>query len=524
MPIKPSPANILDGENNPIQCDCVYRIKGNQFQTTIREIYQKHGNTVQLLPISGSSAGGGVFQQSGIDNADIVGIQFTATPDAMSSIETNADILDVSLDQIMINPQSREIYAGSAITLEQLNQALATHLGERFKVLGADLTSYTYAQVGSTFMTGGMGPQRRYFSDSVKEIALFNGEKIQKVTGDSLLGYAGTYGWTGIVTAVCCQYCELPENEIAFAMPVNNSPDSLANLLAHFTDRTFLQIHDGKLLSESGESDCILGIEHITANAMGPMLSDGGNSSVHHRARQLQKKCQLAGADGLVFINGRSNQDIESFLFSMVDDAGADIPTISGIALEHTEVFHAGDEMRAVREAVPAAARGQAPKGKYSFKGHTDANIRLNPMRTHEAMLILWQANMDYVFAVNRCLETYPNVRGEILVYGHLNPYGVDPHNRITLASENQNDCNQVTREISRLTNIFFQTLDSMCTDTDSRFVGGEKGAASEYEISEAFDSIDQFPEAMSTKLIAQKKQISLTHHQFNWRALPLYR
>ena len=54
-------------------------------------------------------------------------------------------------------------------------------------------------------------------------------------------------------------------------------------------------------------------------------------------------------------------------------------------------------------------------------------------------------------------------------------------------------------------------------------FVGGEKGAASEYEISEAFETIDEIPFEMRKKLIAQKKQVAQTAEQFRWRALPLY-
>lgn len=524
MQLKPSSALIQDGESNDIHTNVVYRVGGGQFLPSIDEVYKNHGSTVNLLPISAGSAGGGVFQQPSDHGADIVGIQFIPSASPKCFLASNIDITSVALDQIVIDVDAQKIYAGSGVTLEQLNQALAEYVGEKFKVLGADLTSYTYAQVGSTFMTGGMGPQRRYFSDSVQQVALFNGIEIEKLDEHVLAGYAGTYGWTGIVTAVCCEYCELPKNEITFAMPVSNDPESLARLLAHFSGHCFLRVSNGKLLTGSGGFDCILGIEHITANAMGPMLADGGDTPIQRRAKQLQKKCELADADGLVFINGRSNQDIEHFLWNLIDSPESDTPTISGMALEHTEVFNVGDEMRAVREAVPAAARGQAPKGKYSFKGHTDANIRLNPECIYESMFALWEANEHYVSTVDQCFKHHPEIQGEILVYGHLNPYGVDPHNRITVAGDTQEACEQVKAEIAAHTQAFFRSLKQICEQTGSLFIGGEKGAASEFEIAEAFPDPDQLPVGMRHKLIEQRERIRQSSGQFKWRALPLYK
>jgi len=436
MPLNAIKGPLKDGENNEIESTHLYRVKGNQFLSVIQEIRNQHGENVKLLPVSAGSAGGGIFQRA-IDE-DIVGIQFAAAVTPRASKQSHYNLSDIALDQIVIDQGNNKILAGAAITLEQLNETLASHLGENFKVLGADLTSYTYAQVGSTFMTGGMGPQRRYFSDSVDQIALFDGEVIRIVEEHELPAYAGTYGWTGIVTAISCRFYQLPKNEIAFAMPVNNDPSSLAKLLSHLSDYTYLTTKDDLLQTDLGLTNCILGIEHITADAMGPMLAVKSETRIQRRAQQLKDKCALADADGVVFINGRSNNDVESFLFSLVDDVESDAPTISGIALEHTEIFNIADEMRAVREAVPAAARGQASEGKYGFKGHTDANIRLNRKQPKKAMEELWNANTDYVSAVDRCFQEHPLVQGEILVYGHLNPYGVDPHNRVTLATDDQ--------------------------------------------------------------------------------------
>jgi len=278
------------------------------------------------------------------------------------------------------------------------------------------------------------------------------------------------------------------------------------------------------LQTDLGLTNCILGIEHITADAMGPMLAVKSETRIQRRAQQLKDKCALADADGVVFINGRSNNDVESFLFSLVDDVESDAPTISGIALEHTEIFNIADEMRAVREAVPAAARGQASEGKYGFKGHTDANIRLNRKQPKKAMEELWNANTDYVSAVDRCFQEHPLVQGEILVYGHLNPYGVDPHNRVTLATDDQFEFNRVIEQITGLTQDFFRKLDIICKETGSEFIGGEKGACSEHEIIEAFDQASSIPREIHKKFLLQQKQIAHSSEAFNWRALPLYR
>ena len=136
----------------------------------------------------------------------------------------------IEQDEIVIDRELQQICAGSAITLDQLNRALAHELGHSYKVPGADLTSYLYAAVGATFMTGGMGPQRRYFSDSVTEAAIFDGQQIISVEGDALPGYAGTYGWSGMVCAVRCNYFRFPANEIAFALPVSSEAPRLAGI------------------------------------------------------------------------------------------------------------------------------------------------------------------------------------------------------------------------------------------------------------------------------------------------------
>ncbi|MCP3688705.1 MAG: FAD-dependent oxidoreductase, partial [Gammaproteobacteria bacterium] len=291
-------APLLDGENVQVNLDFAYTVRSNELLSTMDEIRRSHGDSICLLPLSATSAGGGVFQTEKPAGQCIVGLQFSATARPRISNGSNVRASDVALDEIIIDTDKGRVYAGSAITLEQLNLALAAQLGPQFKVLGADLTSYTYAQVGATFMTGGMGPQRRYFSDSVCAVALYDGESIKTLDHNQLAGYAGTFGWTGIVTAVCCEYHELPVNEIAFCIPVHNTLQNLPGLLDHLAPLCFFDSNSKKVLTDN----MIHGLEQVTVASMQPYLQSGDNPLIK-RARTLSHQCESAGADGLIFVN-----------------------------------------------------------------------------------------------------------------------------------------------------------------------------------------------------------------------------
>lgn len=522
MPLNQYPAGhvIVDGENRPIRFDTAYAVSAMSLDNAICDLLDRHGTGIALLPLSGTSAGAGVFQVE--SNQTVVALHIQAVNEPRVQLQTDVDILSVKLDEIVIDKDNRRVYAGSAINLNQLNQALANQLGASCKVLGADLTSYTYAQVGATFMTGGMGPQRRYFSDSVCEIAIHNGKALQGVSGDDLKGYAGSYGWTGIVAAVCCDYVELPVNEVAFALPVNNTPDDLARLLAHLSPFTQLQIDAvSRVRSEAGDS-MILGLEHITTDSMQPFL-DSGETELTAKAAQLKSNCEAAGADGLIFVSAYSPDDIDEFLLSLADDIDADDYSIAGIKLEHTEVFRDPEQMRAVREGIPYAARMQAPKGHFSFKGHTDANIVLNPQCIEEAMRRLWHYNCRYVESVREYFDRTDGVEGEILVYGHLNPVGVDPHNRVTFASDDETVFRRSVRFLDKLKDQFVGNLAQLCEETGCGFSGGEKSAGSEYEMLPGFGDLKNAPPMLAVKVSRHRQQIQAASPLFSWRAMPQY-
>lgn len=89
------------------------------------------------------SGGGSVFQVKNQADHTIVGIQLTTVNKPLFRHSNQVDINQIGLNEIIIDEQRHCIYAGSAITLEQLNQALGNELDERFRALGAGIR-YTY--------------------------------------------------------------------------------------------------------------------------------------------------------------------------------------------------------------------------------------------------------------------------------------------------------------------------------------------------------------------------------------------
>lgn len=513
---------VVDGENNAVVLDALYSVVGDELMGALVEINRVHGPRIYLLPMSGISGGGGIFQVNGPGDGEVVGLHLTPTPSPRVSRTNRCDTTDitrVALDQIVIDERQRRIYAGSSITLDQLNQALAYELGMQYRVLGADLTSYTYAQVGATFMTGGMGPQRRYFSDSVNEVALYDGKEIVPIRSDLLLHYAGTYGWSGLVTAVCCDYYEAPVSEFAFALPVNDTPEDLARLLDRLSPYAYLRLRDGKVTATDGGTELILGIEHITVASMQPMLAQNAHNPIAKQAKQLERNCVAAKADGLVFVNGYSNKDPDEFLLQLIDDQDSETYSMAGVDLEHTEMFGDAEQMRSVRESIPAAARTQAPQGEFVYKGHTDANIMLDPERVGPTMRELWRVNQEYVNSVEDYFRKSADLRGEILIYGHLNPVGVDPHNRITFACDDEAVYQDAGDYLRCQRNRFFRALGRMCAASKSLYIGGEKSAGTEHQMFPAFNGVDGSPPALREKFARQSKVIRAASPMFNWRA-----
>jgi hypothetical protein len=514
---------VVDGENNPVEFDIAYPLKGDP-RAALQQLRAEHGDDLLLLPMSATSAGGGIFQFRDRPASRIVGLRFDAPLNPRLRCAERPELAQLAQDEIVIDRSRQQVSVGCAITLDQLNRALADELGHNYKVPGADLTSYMYAAVGATFMTGGMGPQRRYFSDSVVEAAIFDGEKIFSVGGDALAGYAGTYGWSGMVCALRCGYYRYPDNEIAFALPVSGAAPRLARLLAHLAPFAYLELGQDGVTAHNGGSDLILGIEHVSSAAMQPLLQGASDHPCHARALQLKHKCDAAGVDGLVFINGFSERDSDEFLLDLADDAQAETLSIAGIDIEFAEVFGDPEEMRAVREAVPYTARTQASRGKWVYKNHSDANIRLAVDAVAAGAEQLWRANCRYVEAVQQYFTAQADVDGQILVYGHINPYGVDPHNRVTMSTDDPAAFDQCRDFLVERRAQYYRELAELCASGGAEFIGGEKSADSEIAIYRALGGPQNAPSALHERFQQQRQTIAAASPLFNWRALAPYR
>ncbi len=515
----------LDGENNAIQFDVAYPVHGS-LASAVAELRQIHGQDIYLLPMSGTSCGGGIFQAPGPSHppGTVIGLRFDPPAVPRVTLDTAPKLADLELDQIVIDLQTQQVAAGAAITLGQLNQALAQQLGHNFKVPGADLTSYLYAAVGATFMTGGMGPQRRYFSDSVVGAAIFDGDAVCNIIGEDLQGYAGSYGWSGIVTAVRCAYYRFPDNEVAFALPVSNHPDDIARLLDRLSAYCYLELDRNGASSAANQDDLILGLEHVSTSSMRPLLRAVGKNPMAARAQDLQQKCDAANADGLIFVNGFSQRSIDEFLTDICDEHPAGEFTIAGVALEHAEVFTDPEEMRALREAIPYEARMQTPGGRLVYKNHSDANIRIGADAVFRSVQQIWHINRDYVDTVEGYFDTNPDIDGEILVYGHLNPYGIDPHNRVTISSDDEAAFERAREFLLEQRARYYRGLETLCQTGDAVFIGGEKAADSEIAIFEALGGPHQSPPALFRRFQQQQATIGAAAPMLNWRALQPYR
>ena len=189
-----------------------------------------------------------------------------------------------------------------------------------------------------------------------------------------------------------------------------------------------------------------------------------------------------------------------------------------------TLFFDDPEEMRVLREAIPYAARTQSPNGKYVYKNHTELTIRLDQGQTASGMENMWLKNQHYVESLSTYFASHPNVGGQVLVYGHLNPYGVDPHNRVTLASDIESDFKKAVEFVTQARSRFYGSMVTVCSNHGAQYIGGEKGAGSEAEIIHAFDNLEAVPVNLRAKFLKQTEGIAKAPECFNWRALKPYR
>ena len=108
---------------------------------------------------------------------------------------------------------------------------------------------------------------------------------------------------------------------------------------------------------------------------------------------------------------------------------------------------------------------------------------------------------------------------GEILVYGHLNPYGFDPHNRVTMSSNDEKAFVQGREFLIEQRARYYRSLASLCESSHAIFVGGEKTADSELAIYRALGGPEHSPAALFSRFKRQRATIASAAKIFNWRA-----
>jgi len=116
-------------------------------------------------------------------------------------------------------------------------------------------------------------------------------------------------------------------------------------------------------------------------------------------------------------------------------------------------------------------------------------------------------------------LSQHEDINGQILVYGHLNPYGVDPHNRITMSSDDEDAFAQSRSFLVELRARYYRSLAALCESTNAVFVGGEKTADSEIGIYHALGGPENSPAALFARFSQQRTTIKAAAKTFNWRA-----
>ena len=125
---------VLDGENNQVEFDIAYPVKGNLI-AAVDQLRDLHGPDLYLLPMSATSCGGGIFQHSNRPSGTIAGLRFDPPVLPRLRFATQPQLVEIAQNEIVIDREHQQISAGCAITLDQLNQALVhEHLVTRFQV------------------------------------------------------------------------------------------------------------------------------------------------------------------------------------------------------------------------------------------------------------------------------------------------------------------------------------------------------------------------------------------------------
>lgn len=505
-----------DTEGNAVQLNVCFELNNGNVSEAIDYLKVKYGNNLRLVPIGGLSAGAGIFQhKKKEEDAQTIGL-IISPPTALSekqnvffTISETPPTQFLRTQEMHIDQSKKIAYAGAGVVLDQLNASVKEALGDNFTVLGTDLTSSGYASAGATFMTGGMGPSRSNFGLQVLAINFYNGGLCQEISDKSeLKKLVETYGWTGCVESIAIQITEVPPCKFGFALPTNNQPADIAKTIEYFAKHT----NQNNL---SKQDILIDGIEIISGESLQLIAKHFPNLS---GLQTLISNCKIANKNSVIFISGRAQknpfENIDDPLRIFVDNK------TSGLSLEQATPFENLQAMKMIREGAPELARRQLADALFSYKDHTDINVVLDRKNIKQGAEAIMECYHSYKIRIQKLIEDTENLKGNVQVYGHLNPQGLDPHYRITLVSEDKKVVEDATLKAKNFYAMLVQEINLACQKTGATLTGGEKGIISNLKIIDALTQNNQLvPAGLSDLVSKQKSKIEAANKMFNWRA-----
>lgn len=384
-----------DSLGNVLSFDYLYELTNGSIGEALNYLKNKFGSALCLTPMGGLSAGGNVFSLKTTEDCISVGL-IMAPPAALSgrkeikySITEDAPSEKINSQEIHINRNDNIVYAGAGVTLEQINASVQDALGHQFQVQGSDITSKGYASAGATFMTGGMGPSRINFGKNVSKIIFNDGQSSIEISDKKELNkIVETYGWAGLVESVVLPIVEFPQIEFGFALPINNLPKELGEVVAHFSKNTSPLINQNII---KNTDPFITGMEIITKESLSLLYKTAPTLAYLHPLLETLKK---TGKNAIVFISGFAQT-------SPLEDQSDPLRIFSpnqntNLLFEDALPFDDLQAMTTLREGAPDLARSLYSDYQFTYKNHTDINIRLNKKKVNESML-----------AIMKCYETY---------------------------------------------------------------------------------------------------------------------
>ena len=434
-----------------------------------------------------------------------------------------AEVVDAPLEalrsfQISIDREGGTVSAGAGLTFNQVNAALAEHVGPTARVL-VDLTSVGSAYVGGVVATGAMGPLRLRPSVMLEAVCLADGSQPRRVAGEAV---EGLQGWTGMVAAATFRYFLVPSGEFGLVLPVQGSDvDAMAGLLAWLEPWTRIR------LPEAGgriEGEVLLnGVELVSRDSLDVFI-EHAQDPARAKAQGLLQSCEYAGADMLACLTGWSEQSVDDVLYGLMDP---ETETIGGVMIDFGVGFSSGAEMdtfRAIREGAPDLARTRArvtqPGKLKPWTTSTDVNMAM-PADT-AALSDVLSAYADYRGAIRLLArELKGAVEVELAAYGHLSPAGIDPHHRVTLfAPEGGEGALAGARHaVAANKRTLIHDLLHAAERHGGQVTGGEKGVPSLVEIARAAGGESRLPDALKSRFRRAKEAVQAAPPAFSFRA-----